>query len=141
MGHWPNFVLSLNMHHQKSIIMKAAIHPNHTLTTTFSRADRVATIGFWQRLMAYCNTQEERRFFWAGFSLLGHGTLFTIATMAAVVLTNIAFPLVVITCFNMMMVLVVNLAALPMRYVIPIFLASLAIDLLVIAAAVAGWLA
>ena len=94
----------------------------------------------WHRFMAYSELQEDRRFFWAAISLFGHGTFFTIGTMAVVLFTGNNFALLTATCLTMAMVLVVNLAALPTKYVVPAFFFSLLADVLIIVTAVAMWL-
>ena len=93
----------------------------------------------WHKLIAYAEAQEERRFLWAAISLLGHGTFFTIGTMAVVLFTGNNFVLLTVTCLSMAMVLVVNLAALPTKYVVPVFFLSLLADIVVIVTAVALW--
>ena len=73
---------------------------------------------------------------WLAFGVLGHGTLFTIATMAVVLMTGPVFPLLAITCFSMVAVLIVNLAAMPTKITIPVFALSLLVDLAVIITAI-----
>jgi hypothetical protein len=93
-----------------------------------------------QRFTAWLNTQEEKRFFWTALSLAGHGTFFTIITFATVILTGNAFALIAITCSTLMVVLAVNLAALPVKYIIPVFFGSLLVDVLVMVTAIALWI-
>lgn len=93
----------------------------------------------WHKLIAYAESQEEKRFAWAAISLLGHGTCFTVATMSIVMLTGNSFALLVATCLSMAMVLVVNLAALPTKYIIPVFFFSLFADIVIITAALVLW--
>jgi hypothetical protein len=120
--------------------MKTAIHPHASLTGNYGTTKSSFSISaLWQRLIAFADSQEPRRFFWAAISLLGHGTVFTIGTLAAVILTGISTPLLVAACYAMVMVVIVNLAALPMRYVIPVFFLSLLIDFVVIVLAFALW--
>lgn len=116
--------------------MKAVLqHPGaNVYNNTHSRE------GLLHRFTAWLNTQEEKRFFWTALSLVGHGTLFTIMTFATVILTGNVFALMAVTCATMMLVLAVNLAALPVKYIIPVFLGSLFVDLLVMITAIALWL-
>jgi CBS domain containing-hemolysin-like protein len=120
--------------------MKAALEHSHHFGGNYSHHGNTLSLSaLWQKITAYANSQEERRFFWAAISILGHGTIFTIGTLATVILTGNVFGLLVATCFSMVMVLVVNLAALPLRYIIPVFLLSLLVDLVVIITALTLW--
>lgn len=118
--------------------MKAILH--HPAANSNVYQNTTAQTGLWQRFTAWANTQEEKRFLWAALSLVGHGTLFTIITFATVILTGNVFALMAITCATMMVVLAVNLAALPVKYIIPIFFGSLLVDILVMITAIALWL-
>ena len=118
--------------------MKAILH-HQAANTNLYNTNTVHHAGLLQRFTAWLNTQEERRFFWAALSLVGHGTFFTIITFATVILTGNIFALMAITCVTMMVVLAVNLAALPMKYIIPVFFGSLLVDVLVIITALALW--
>jgi hypothetical protein len=121
--------------------MKAILDHDQHFTGNYSRQNHSFSLpALWQKLMDYADRQEERRFFWVGISILGHGTIFTIATLATVIFTGNVFGLMAATCFSMVMVLVVNLAALPLRYIIPIFLLSLLADAAIIITAFALWI-
>jgi len=121
--------------------MKTLTH--HGLTqnhTGYSTVPGYSISAAWNKLIAYAEAQEERRFLWAAISLLGHGTLFTIGTMVIVILTGNDLLLLTATCLTMAMVLVVNLAALPTKYIIPIFFFSLLADIIIIITATALWI-
>ena len=75
----------------------------------------------WNKLMAYAESQEPRRYWWMALSILGHGTIFTIATMASVILLGNNFALLTVTCCNMVMAVVVNLAEVYTKYIVPVF--------------------
>ena len=94
----------------------------------------------WNRFIAFADGQEKNRMLWAAIGLTGHGTFFTIATMATVILTGNVFALLAAACFPMVLVVIVNLAALPTKYTIPVFFLSLLADLVIIATALALWL-
>ncbi len=120
--------------------MKAITH--HDLlhsSTGYSPNTGFSISAAWHKLIIYAESQEERRFFWAAISLLGHGTFFTIGTMAIVILTGTNFALLTATCLSMAIVLVVNLAALPTKYMIPVFFLSLLADIIIIVTALALW--
>jgi hypothetical protein len=125
---------------KQTTIMKAVLHHRDiTERNQFHTTYSPAHTSLWQKFMTYAGTQEEKRFFWAAISLVGHGTFFTIVTLATVILTGNVFALLAITCLTMTTVLVVNLAALPVRYIIPVFFGSLVVDVLVIITALALW--
>jgi hypothetical protein len=121
--------------------MKAVIQHSHSSYNTYHTGSPATSLAaLWQKFTAWANTQEERRFFWAAISLVGHGTFFTIATMATVILTGNVFGLLAASLFPMVLVVIVNLAALPVRYIIPAFILSLIADLTIMAIAIALWL-
>ncbi|MES2849594.1 MAG: hypothetical protein V4685_11100 [Bacteroidota bacterium] len=120
--------------------MKAILQHPAANNNFYSETYAAAKTSMLHRFAAWLNTQEEKRFFWAAISLVGHGTFFTIVTFATVILTGNVFALLAITCATMMMVLAVNLAALPVKYIIPVFFASLIVDALVMITAIALWL-
>ena len=86
------------------------------------------------RFRAWTDSQENYRLLWLGIGLCGHGCFLTPATVLAVVLagTNLIFFMTAMA--TMTMVLVTNLAALPTRITIPIFLLSVLVDLGIILA-------
>lgn len=94
----------------------------------------------WKKFDAYATAQEPNRLIWTAISILGHGTVFTIGTLVAVMMMGNPFFLLVPTCLNMTIVLAVNLAAMPTRYTVPVFFLSLIIDLAIIASVVMAWL-
>ena len=118
--------------------MKAVIYPGQQLSRTYNvPAKTFSLTAIWHKFIAYASAQENNRLLWSAISIFGHGTIFTIATLAVVILTGNLFFLMAATCLTMTMVLIVNLAALPTKYTIPVLLASVFIDLLIIATAVA----
>jgi len=86
--------------------------------------------------MPITSNQQPNRLWWMVLGILSHGTIFTIATLGVVTLLGNIFTLYIITCCAMVMSVVVNLAALPTKYIIPIFFLSLVIDLGVIVTAI-----
>lgn len=120
--------------------MKAALHHPSAHSNAYQHTQTNRGAGSLERFTAWLNTQEEKRFLWTAVSLVGHGTVFTILTLATVLLTGNVFALLAITCATMMVVLAVNLAALPVKYIIPVFFGSLLIDMLVMITAIALWL-
>lgn len=87
---------------------------------------------FTGQFLAWCQSQEDERMLWLGFIVGGHGCVFTPLTLPFIILAGNhpifwAFSIAAIT-----MALVVNLAALPTKIIIPVFFLSLLIDLFVI---------
>lgn len=80
--------------------------------------------------------QEHSRYGWLGGILAAQGCVVTPLTMFAIVLSgnNIIFWMVAIV--SIMMTLVTNLAAMPMKITIPVFVLSVLIDIVLIAACV-----
>ena len=116
--------------------MQTAIQP------TFSNT-HIHTIqhpSVFKKFISWCTGQDANRYGWLGAALVAHGCVLTPFTMFAIVLSgnNIVFWLCAIVA--MMATLVVNLAALPTKYTIPVFLFSILIDVtLIIACASAGF--
>ena len=118
--------------------MKAVIYHGQQLSRTYNVPAKTFSLAdLWKKIIDYSAAQENNRLLWSAISIFGHGTIFTIGTLATVILTGNLFFLMVATCLTMTMVLVVNLAALPTKYTVPILFASVFIDLLIIATAVA----
>ncbi|HMG81937.1 MAG TPA: hypothetical protein VK559_02795 [Ferruginibacter sp.] len=90
----------------------------------------------WKKFITYADNQQDKRLWWMTLGILGHGTIFTIITLGVVTLLGNVFALYIIACCAMVISVVVNLAALPTRYIIPIFFLSLLVDLGVIVTAV-----
>ena len=120
--------------------MKAAIHPHGFNQIAIDYNHRISLTKGWDRFIAFATAQEKNRFTWTAVSVLGHGTVLTIGTFAAVVLTGNLLFLLAPTCLTMAMVLVVNLVGLPTKYTIPVFFLSVLIDLIIVATALALWI-
>ena len=81
------------------------------------------------RFFTWCNNQAENRLLWLGVILFAHGCILTPITILAVVLAGVNIGLFVAAISAMAMTLVTNLAAMPTKVTIPIFLLSILIDL------------
>ncbi|HLF45644.1 MAG TPA: hypothetical protein VI548_04430 [Chitinophagaceae bacterium] len=94
---------------------------------------------FWKRFINWCETQEKNRFGWMAASLTLHGCVLSILTMFVVILSGNHFIFWPFIIAAMGITLVVNLASLPTKITIPVFFASVLVDLLIIiSSAVAG---
>jgi hypothetical protein len=68
--------------------------------------------------------------------LVGHGCVITPLTFLTVAASGANTLLMLITMLSMVAVLIVNLAALPTRITIPVFLLTIVVDLLIVAACI-----
>ncbi len=107
---------------------------NNRYSSAYERTALTAKKGLITKFMDYTESQEKNRILWTGISLLGHGTVFTILTLMVVVATGNNFAFWISAAFNIAVVVIVNLAALPTRITIPIFFLSLLMDAAIVAA-------
>lgn len=104
--------------------------PSYSRTTHKSR--------YWKRFINWADSQEENRFGWAAFAIAGHGCVFTILTVAAILFSGNNFILWPVAIGAMAIPLVANLAAMPTKVTIPILFFSVLIDAVIIAICVAN---
>ena len=116
----------------KLLVMKAITQ--YDLVNNYYAEQRtyLASENLWTRFIRYTQHQEYNRLGWLVAGILGHGTIFTILTLLAVTELGNIFILYIIACCSMVMVVAVNLAALPTKYTIPALFISLLIDFSVI---------
>ena len=84
------------------------------------------------RFFDWCKTQENNRVLWLAIIIAGHGCFLTPLTVMFVMLAGNSMLLWSLAMAAMAMSLVTNLAALPAKITIPVFLSSLVIDLTII---------
>ena len=98
--------------------MKAITH-NELIDNSFTRQYTYTNSkSLWKQFIEFSDRQEYNRLGWLVAGILGHGTIFTIATLAVITLMGNIFALYIIACCAMVMVVVVNLAALPTKYTV-----------------------
>ena len=102
-----------------------------TYSSTYKKSISVSTA--WKRFINWSSKQEENRLLWLGISIVGHGCVLTVATVGAIVLSGNNFIFWPFAIAAMVMALVVNLAALPTKIIIPVFFLSILIDVVIIA--------
>lgn len=107
-------------------------------TTTLVSAEHgyKPSVNFFAHFIAWCDKQEKVKIMWTGVSLALHACIFTPFAMMAVLLSGTPMLLLVLTVATIFINLVVNLAAMPTRIIIPAFILSILADISVIAAAV-----
>ncbi len=102
----------------------------HSITTTYR--ERASAPSLLTRFITWCNTQEESRLLWLGVILAAHGCILTPLTVMVVMFTGNNLYLFVLAIAAMGMTLVTNLAALPTKITIPLFVLSILIDLAIV---------
>jgi hypothetical protein len=101
-----------------------------------SYAKQELGISFYNRFMAWCGTQQKDRLLWQSIILSVHGCVITPIVLMLSLLAGVEHYLYIPVIVAMAINLIPNLAALPTKITIPVFLLSVLIDILVIAAAV-----
>lgn len=93
------------------------------------------------RFKNWLSSQEENRLLWVGIILAGHGCMITPITLLFIALAGNSMVLWAFTLAAMVMSLVVNLAAMPVKITVPVFLLSLLIDFGIIFYSIAAMVA
>lgn len=88
--------------------------------------------------MNWCQQQEKSRLLWVGMILAAHGCFITPITLMTIMINGNPFVLWPFALASILICLITNLAALPLKVTIPVFITSLVIDLGVMVAAI-GW--
>jgi len=94
----------------------------------------VATSGL-KRFLRWSKDQQPNQFLWLGVALAGHGCVVTPLTIYIVYLGGMNFTLFMIALLSMTAALITNLSAMPTRITIPVLVASIITDILVVAIA------
>jgi len=103
---------------------------NQSIETTYeSSASKLSLIN---RFMNWSKDQERNRLLWIGIALAGHGCIITPLTVMAVLLAGTNLFLFILALVAMGASLVTNLAAMPTRITIPVFVLSIIVDLVII---------
>jgi hypothetical protein len=106
-----------------------------TLNHSISVSENQST-SLWRRFMKFCNDQQEFRLLWLGIALAGHGCILTPLTVMAVLLAGTNLYLFILALVAMGLSLVTNLAAMPTKVTIPVFILSILIDIAIIIATI-----
>jgi hypothetical protein len=94
----------------------------------------------WTRFITWCKDEEKNRFVWLGVALAGHGCFITPLALFVIMLTGNSMLFLSFAIAAMGMTLIANLAALPTKITIPVFLFSILLDLVVIITSLSMWL-
>jgi len=89
------------------------------------------------KFLTWCDDQDENRLGWLAVAVGGHGCFITPITMFAIIMAgnHIFFWALALTAMGAS--LVSNLAAMPTKVTIPIFVISVVIDIAIIASCIA----
>ncbi len=101
---------------------------NQTIDTTYESSK----LSLFTRFMNWSKDQERNRLLWIGIALAGHGCIITPLTVMAVLLAGSNLFLFILAIVAMGASLVTNLAAMPTRITIPVFVLSILIDIVII---------
>jgi len=104
-----------------------------TIQRSISPAYHHDSISPWKKFITWADKQEDNRFLWLAIGIAGHGFVFTIVTIMMVIFTGNNFIYWPFVIGAMALSLVTNLAALPTKITIPVFFATLLIDIVIIA--------
>lgn len=95
-----------------------------------------AQSGLWTSFIRWCQAQQENRLLWMGVALGIHGCFLTPLTMMVVLLNGHGPAMFSLVILSMGGTLVPNLAALPTRITIPVFIFSVILDLILLVLAI-----
>src|SRR5215218_2064649 len=107
---------------------------NHTFASTYTETSGPS---FFARFINWCKGQEQNRLLWLGIALAGHGCILTPLTVMAVLLAGTNLYLFILAIVAMGMSLVTNLAAMPTKITIPVFILSILIDIAIVISSLA----
>jgi hypothetical protein len=97
-----------------------------------ANTNTIAKVSLWSKFINWADNQQKNSFSWTAISIAGHGCVFTIFTVAIILLTGNNFIFWPFAIAAMTTCLIVNLAALPTKITIPVLFFSLLIDLAII---------
>ena len=106
-------------------------------TITGSYTAKTSSPSLVQKFFSWCKGQENNRLLWLGVILAAHGCILTPLTVMAVLVAGTNMFLFVLAIAATGMSLVTNLAAMPTKITIPVFILSILIDISIVIATLA----
>ena len=105
-----------------------------TIHQTYAPAYNPASTkqSLFSQFITWCKGQEQYRFGWLAVIIAGHGCVLTPVTLLAIVLSGNSIVLWMACMGAMAAALITNLAAMPTKITIPVFLLTVLIDLTII---------
>ncbi|MEO6671141.1 MAG: hypothetical protein ABIN36_16785 [Ferruginibacter sp.] len=108
--------------------MQNTIHHPHAFSSNVE--NKLTLTGFY----TWCAQQETNRLLWLAISMLIQSCILVPATWFALYQTDKSILYFIIPMLAIVMCLVINLAALPTKITIPVFVLSIVMDLVILAA-------
>lgn len=84
------------------------------------------------RFLTWLNQEEKNRIAWVGIGITAMSAVFFPLTMAAILFNGAVFKLIIGAMISLALVVITNLAALPVKYTIPAFILGVSIDIVLI---------
>jgi len=115
---------------------------NEMATTTFhssiatNYSEKNQTTSAFARFINWCRDQQENRLLWIGIALVAHGCILTPITVFAVALAGNSLALLMLALIAMIVTLITNLAAMPTKITIPVFIFSVIVDIAILIACI-----
>ena len=103
---------------------------NPSLAGSYSKESTKTSV--YRKFLTWTEGQDNNRLLWLGIALTAHGCIITPLTVMAVLLAGTNMFLFILAIVAMGASLVTNLAALPTRITIPVFILSTLIDITII---------
>ena len=104
------------------------------ILTSQTYVEKTSRVNALRRFVAWCEQQEKYQLLWLGIAIMGLiGKVLPLTLLSVLFLAGNNFTLWIIVLSANMPVLALNLAAQPPKVTIPVMIASLIIDIVVIA--------
>ena len=107
---------------------------NQQIAGTYNEVAKTSLI---DKFAAWTEAQEKNRLLWLGIAIAGHGCVLAPISLFIIMFAGFQFGLFMAVMAAMAAALIVNLAAMPTKITIPVFLASVIVDVVAIATAIA----
>jgi hypothetical protein len=102
--------------------------------TNFEQA--IANKNILHRFISWCGSQQEKRLMWTGIILPAQACIFAPLTFVVAMFAGIHFALFIPVIAALVITFISNLAALPTKITIPVFIAGIVTDVIVMIIAV-----
>lgn len=106
---------------------------NQTVATSYTGKNQITLL---KKFIDWCDDQQKNRLLWLGVALSAHGCIITPITIMAVLLAGTNLSLFILALVAMGASLVTNLAAMPTKITIPVFILSTLVDIAIIVSCV-----
>lgn len=129
------FLIVINLCDLKNKIMDYTFSTSQTLHRYSDAKEKKSLVS---RFIQWATNEDaEHHVAWVGISITFMTAIFFPLTMSAILLNGASFGLIITAMVSLALVVIVNLAAMPTRYTIPLFLLGILID---VAAIIASFL-